>query len=96
MNKETYNRLSKLFRYLYTAGNADYIVGMTISETNEMYDIYNKVFKRNENNNGCSKCRLRVAKLLYSVYTEYDKKIKQKEETKKTTKKTTTTTKKKK
>lgn len=95
MNKELYNRLSKLFRYLYTAGNANYIVGMTVTETNELYDIYNKVFKRNESNNGCSKCRLRVAKLLYSVYTEYEQKIKQKEENKKPTKKTTTTKKKK-
>lgn len=63
--KEIKARLKPLERYLYTAKHADYIYGMTLSESKELFNIYNQVFNRDEKSFACAKCRIRIAKLLF-------------------------------
>lgn len=93
MNKQIYSELQKIEKHLYTAYQADYIIGMTSTEVEILFKSYNKLFNKSENSKSCTKCRLRLAKLIYPMYNEYKK---EKELNKKETKKTTTTTKKKK
>lgn len=91
MNKQIYSELQKIEKHLYTAYKADYIIGMTSTEVEILFNSYNKLFNKSENSKSCTKCRLRLAKLIYPMYNEY----KEKELNKKETKKTTTTKKKK-
>lgn len=87
-NKQ-YNDLKPLFRYLYTASNADYIVGITSTESQKLFQLYNEIFNKKETATQCTRCRIRICKLLYSVYTEKEQSLRKKE-TKTSTKKTTT------
>lgn len=91
MNKQIYSELQKIERHLYTAKNADYIIGMTTTEVEILFNSYNKLFNKSENSKSCTKCRLRLAKLIYPLYNEY----KEQSLNKTSTKKTTTTKKKK-
>lgn len=84
-----YNELKPLFRYLYTAKNADYVVGITNAESQKLFQLYNEIFNKNESTTQCTRCRIRICKLLYSVYVEKEQSLRKKE-----TKKTTTTKKK--
>lgn len=92
-NKQ-YNELKPLFRYLYTSANADYIVGITTAESQKLFQLYNEIFNKNETTTQCTRCRIRICKLLYSVYVEKEQSL-NKKETKTSSKKTTTTKKKK-
>lgn len=94
-NKQ-YNELKPLFRYLYTSANADYIVGITTAESQKLFQLYNEIFNKNETTTQCTRCRIRICKLLYSVYIEKEQALnKTKTEKPKPTKKTTTAKKKK-
>jgi len=87
MNKQIYSELQKIEKHLYTAYQADYIIGMTSTEVEILFNSYNKLFNKSENSKSCTKCRLRLAKLIYPMYNEYKKeKELNKKETKKTTK----------
>lgn len=85
-----YNELKPLFRHLYTAKNADYVVGITNAESQKLFQLYNEIFHKNETTTQCTRCRIRICKLLYSVYIEKEQSL-----NKTSTKKTTTTKKKK-
>lgn len=89
MNKQIYSELQKIEKHLYTAYQADYIIGMTSTEVEILFKSYNKLFNKSENSKSCTKCRLRLAKLIYPMYNEYKKEKElslRKKETKKTTK----------
>lgn len=87
-NKQ-YNELKPLFRYLYTSAYADYIVGITTAESQKLFQLYNEIFNKNESTTQCTRCRIRICKLLYSVYVEKEQTL-NKKETKTSTKKNTT------
>lgn len=80
-----YNELKPLFRYLYTAKNADYVVGITNAESQKLFQLYNEIFNKKESTTQCTRCRIRICKLLYSVYIEKEQSL-NKTSTKKTTK----------
>ena len=84
-----YNELKPLFRYLYTAKNADYVVGITNAESQKLFSLYNEIFNKNETTTQCTRCRIRICKLLYSVYVEKEQSLnKPKTSTKPSTKTT--------
>lgn len=70
-----YNELKPLFRYLYTAKNADYVVGITNAESQKLFSLYNEIFNKNETTTQCTRCRIRICKLLYSVYVEKEQSL---------------------
>lgn len=74
-----YNELKPLFRYLYTAKNADYVVGITNAESQKLFQLYNEIFDKHESATQCTRCRIRICKLLYSVYTEKEQSLRKKE-----------------
>lgn len=90
MNKQIYSELQKIEKHLYTAYQADYIIGMTSTEVEILFKSYNKLFSKSENSKSCTKCRLRLAKLIYPMYNEYKEKEQslKKKETKPSTKTT--------
>lgn len=92
MTKQIYSELQKIERHLYTAYQADYIVGMTSSEIEILFNSYNNLFNKSESSKSCTKCRLRLGKTIYPLYNEYKEKElnKTKTEKPKPTKKTTT------
>lgn len=93
MNKQLYSELQKIERHLYTASKADYIVGMTTTEVEILFNSYNKLFNKSENSKSCTKCRLRLAKTIYPLYIEYKEKELKKKESKSSSKTSTKTTK---
>lgn len=91
LTKAQYDRLIPLEQHLQRAVKGNYVYNMTKDEAQQLFDIYNVVFGKNEKSIGCTRCRLNVAKLLGNLYFQYQQKNniqKQKRngKTKKTTK----------
>lgn len=74
ITKKEYEQLKKYHEHLNRAYNADFVYGMTLAEAEELFDIYNKMFNKNEKSTSCTRCRLRIAKLLGAKYFEYKEK----------------------
>lgn len=88
MNKQIYSELQKIEKHLFTAYQADYIVGMTSTEIGILFNSYNKLFNKSESSKSCTKCRLRLAKIIYPLFNEYKEQSLRKKETKSSTKTT--------
>lgn len=82
MNKQIYSELQKIEKHLFTAYQADYIVGMTSTEIEILFNSYNKLYNKSENSKSCTKCRLRLAKIIYPLFNEYKEQSLRKKETK--------------
>lgn len=71
LNNEQYERLLKYEKHLNRAYNGNYVYNMLKSEAEEIFQIYNEVFLKNEKSTGCTRCRLNVCKLLGNQYFKY-------------------------
>lgn len=71
LNKEQYDRLVKYEIHLNRAYYGNYVYNMMKSEAEEIFQIYNEVFLKNEKATGCTRCRLNVCKLLGGLYFKY-------------------------
>lgn len=74
LTKELYNILKKYEKHLNTAYHGNYIRDITIIEVKELFEIYNELYNKNEKNITCNNCRIRIIKILGSLY--YAKKTK--------------------
>jgi hypothetical protein len=74
LTTEQYNRLQKFEKHLNTAYHGNYIRDITIIEVKELFEIYNEIYKKTEKNITCYNCRIRIIKMLGSLY--YAKKTK--------------------
>lgn len=80
LNTKQYNILKKFEKHLNTAYNGNYIRDITIIEVKELFEIYNEIYNKNEKNITCNNCRIRIIKMLGSLY--YAKKSKTTKRTK--------------
>lgn len=87
LDTEHYNKLKKFEKHLNTAYNGNYIRDITIVEVKELFEIYNEIYNKNEKNITCNNCRIRIIKMLGSLYYENrEKKNTNKSKTKQRTK----------
>lgn len=68
LTTEQYNRLKKFEKHLNTAYHGNYIRDITIIEVKELFEIYNEIYNKNEKNISCNNCRIRIIKMLGSLY----------------------------
>ena len=68
LTTKQYNRLKKFEKHLNTAYNGNYIRDITIIEVKELFEIYNEIYNKNEKNITCNNCRIRIIKMLGSLY----------------------------
>ena len=80
LTTEQFDKLKKFEKHLNTAYHGNYIRDITIIEVKELFEIYNEIYCKNEKNITCNNCRLRIIKMLGSLY--YGKTSKKRTKTK--------------
>lgn len=73
LTKEQYDRLNtdELRWFLKTAHYSNFITGLTMKQANELFTIYNEVFREKKRATSCSQCRLDVCMRLGKLFFEY-------------------------
>lgn len=74
LTKEQYDRLNtdELKWFLKTAHYSNFITGLTMKQANELFTIYNEVFREKKRATSCSQCRLDVCMRLGKLFFEYE------------------------
>ena len=82
LTKEQYDRLNtdELRWFLKTAHYSNFITGLTMKQANELFTIYNEVFREKKRATSCSQCRLDVCMRLGKLFFEYEDELKNEEE----------------